>query len=774
MSEKNVKKSISETMSEMYDTMSSYELTKGWTDGDAGNLGNGPNVGTYQVGRTFIDAGGANQSYKSNFTRDDYEYYNGNEANPRTAQRKISLCMRAYDRVGIVRNVIDLMGDFTVKGITITHPNLAEDRFFKEWWEYIDGDMVSERFANYLYRIGNVPVTTTYGKVPVKIEKQWSSANAALPVAGRFTPGNNYLVTPQNPEDINITKTSYETRRIPLKYSFINPLILEVISPELAIFTGKTVLALRVNPAIAASIEILKTKYPSLTDADIKDLIPSPILSAVKQGKTLIGLDEDNIKIYFYRKDDWEVWAKPLVSAVLEDLIMFEKMKLTDMAALNGAISSIRLWNVGLVQGDNPQNWIIPTKAMISKVRDILAQNVGGGTMDFVWGPDLKFTESQTRLHEFLGAAKYQPILANIYDGLGVPLGAGAGANGKGLSNNFIAMQTFVERLEYGRRVLQNFWNEQIKKVQLAMGYSKPAIVTFDQINLGDDSTYKQALLGLVDRDILSNESVLENFGYEASIEKIRLKREQAKREGGKAPKKASPFHDPNKDPQQDMKNQFVQSGNVTPSQVGLDLPPPKPGEKTPNEVANEHKIAQDTNKGKFKPVGKAGRPNAAKDGKKRKQKRPPIQTKASTEFTNMTIWGNEAQKKISDIVTPQLLKAVYKKPNVRSLTTTEFEELEGYKFKLFSHAEPFTKIDPESVVLLTAKAEEAKVDVLAATKVMIATFMEQTQREPTVDEIRQLQSSGFALAYAPEIDSELDTVEGPTNTDLELTTELI
>ena len=81
-------------------------------------------------------------------------------------------------------------------------------------------------------------------------------------------------------------------------------------------------------------------------------------------------------------------------------------MKLADLAALDGAISSVRLWTLG----DFDQK-IVPTKAGLNEVRDILASNVGGGTMDLVWGPELKFTESQSQVYKFLGSEKYQPVL---------------------------------------------------------------------------------------------------------------------------------------------------------------------------------------------------------------------------------------------------------------------------------------------------------------------------------------------------------------------------
>ena len=84
-------------------------------------------------------------------------------------------------------------------------------------------------------------------------------------------------------------------------------------------------------------------------------------------------------------------------------------MKLADISALDGAISNIRLWSLG-----DLDNKILPTKAAINKLRNILASNVGGGTMDLVWGPELKFTESSTQVFRFLGKESMSLYLPNI------------------------------------------------------------------------------------------------------------------------------------------------------------------------------------------------------------------------------------------------------------------------------------------------------------------------------------------------------------------------
>jgi len=217
-------------------------------------------------------------------------------------------------------------------------------------------------------------------------------------------------------------------------------------------------------------------------------------------------------------------------------------MKLADLAALDGAISQIRLWRVGSLD-----HKIIPRRDVINKVRDILASNTGGGTMDLVWGPELDFKESQSQVYKFLGSEKYLPVLTSIYAGLGIPPTLTGASTSGGYSNNYVSLKTLIERLEYGRQLLTQFWQKEIEIVQKAMGFRFPAQIRFDSIILSDESAAKQLLINLADRAIISNETILERFGEMPEIEKTRIRREeQARRNDSVTPQKASPYHNPN------------------------------------------------------------------------------------------------------------------------------------------------------------------------------------------------------------------------------------
>ena len=136
-------------------------------------------------------------------------------------------------------------------------------------------------------------------------------------------------------------------------------------------------------------------------------------------------------------------------------------------------------------------------------------------------------------------------------------------------------------------------------------------------MSLADDATEKNLLLQLADRDIISHETILERFKEIPSVEKIRLKRELKDRDKEDAPNKAGPYHNPQKE--HELEKIGLQSGKVTPQDVGLetsvpdDILMPKPEPKAP--------IGGPPSEKKKKKEDKNGRPKFSTDTKPRKQR---------------------------------------------------------------------------------------------------------------------------------------------------------
>ena len=645
-----------------------------------------------------------NRSVRTSFLRSDYDNFRPGESVSNRQKRIIKQCMQAYDKVGIIRNVIDLMSDFASQGLAIVHPNKTIEKFYRKWWQEVGGVDRSERFLNYLYRTGNVVVRRRTDRINKQQERNLRNSLAA---------------------DVKIEPLKFLKREIPWSYDFLNPLAIDIKNNG-SYIVGKPEFLLNIS----------KNTYEQLVKTDnnpntILKTLPLDIQKRLQTGERKIPLDSDNVQMYYYKKDDWLLWANPMIYAILDDIIMLEKMKLADIAALDGAISNVRLWTVG-----DLDHKIIPTKAAINKLRDILASNVGGGTMDLVWGPELKFTESQSQVYRFLGSEKYQPVLTSIYAGLGIPPTLTGASSSGGYTNNYVSLKTLIERLEYGREVLSQFWRHEIKMVQKAMGFRLPAEIHFDSIVLSDEAAQKKLLMDLADRDIISQETLLERFREIPSIERVRVRREERERTNDvAAPKKASPYHNPQH--KQDvakiaMTKDVLDNGEYLES---LGLPPVSVEEPVKEEV---RKLPLDNEN--TEPVNENGRPKFSRDTQKRKEKRV---LPRSSDATAKTLWAMEAQAKISEIVSPVAL-AHFDKKNVRSLNKAEVDQLEHLKLCILTGMQPFMEIDEAVVKQLIdnkSKPSQAFHDLAQAKK---QDFIKSNKRDPNTSEMRFIYSATF------------------------------
>lgn len=687
-------------------------------------------VATTFTDRTFVDFD-TNISVRSDYGRQDYERFRPSDTTPKKQQDIIKMCMDVYQKVGLVRNVIDLMGDFGSQGIKLQHTVTATQNFYNKWWKKVSGSERSERFLNQLYRQGQVIIKKSYGKINIVDERRWRKGLGQ--------------------EDVKLEKQKTKTREIPLKYSFINPTSVEVVGGELSSYVGQPVLAMRVNPALRNILVNTHTSKKEISD-DIKKLIekiPPDIRQAITKGENIILLNRDKTDIYYYKKDDWSAWAYPMCHAILDDIIMLNKLKLADISALDGAIASVRLWTLGVI-GDSPQTTILPTKSAINKVRNILANNVGGGVLDLVWGPELSFTESNSQIWRWLGSDKYQYTINAIYEGLGIPPSLRGAASGSTNTGNFIGLNTLVKRLQYGRDRLVEFWTKEVEYVHKAMGFpGKPPEIVFDFMALADETAEKQLLINLWDRDIIPTETILELFGRLPTVEKSRVKKEYTERNHDNMPGKASPYHTP--EPQHEYKKILLQAGQVTPSEIGLILNERKKGETTrleqmeKSQLKLKDKDIQVRNQQKTQLPGVSGRPKNVQETKKRKPKPTERPSTKASEFVDIFLWANTAQEKIAEMVNFSLLYSLGKN-DMRKLTKEEFDSVERIKFDILCQFEPFEEISVESVSNKFSAGNKASNEIIGMVKMLKAQFVATNSRQPKKEELLQIYSSAFAL----------------------------
>lgn len=649
--------------------------------------------------RSYIDIE-PNISVRTDFSKNDYYRFRPLEQPGTQHLQSMAMSMNAYDKVGIIKNVIDLMGDFGSQGISLNHENKSIERFYRRWWHKVGGVERSERFLNNLYRCGNVVIYRRYAKLTATMRKQMTrSADIVVP-----------------------EKQAVITKHIPVVYDFLNPMTIDVVGGQAAAFAGRKRYKMRISRNVLRQMR---------ADKSLAGQLPDYLRRAIEGDKPEVELSQDDIRVFHYKKDDWSLWANPLVNPILDDIIMLEKMKLADMSALDGAISSIRLWRLG-----NLEHKILPSKGSINKLRDVLAANTGGGTMDLVWGPEIDFKESASQVYKFLGSEKYEPVLNSIYAGLGIPptLTGIAGQSG-GYTNNFISLKTLIDRLEYGRSLLNQFWQAEIEYIQKAMGFAKPATIHYDHMMLSDETAEKNLLVRLAEEDIISIETLRERIGEDNAIEEKRITQERKKRESGKIPPKASPYHNANME--SEYKKLALQRGEISITDV-VDIVPTAP------KIHNQEGSGNPNETKKVSPTPEGGRPKFQKDQEKRKRKEVKPKT-APTTTAEVIIWSQEAQRTISNLINPAIL-AQYGKTDLRSLTRSELTQLENIKFRVLCSLNPFEHINEQRVFDILnsgARIDSSFTELKAST---VASFLERNGRQPTVEDIRSINSTAYAF----------------------------
>lgn len=659
-----------------------------------------------------------NVSGRPGLLKSDYDAFRPEEAVPLVLKHILRRADQIYQKVGLVKNVIDLMGDFAVQGIRIVHPNKKIERFYKAWFKKINGKDRSERFVNNLYRVGNVVINRQTAKLNTKAINYMYKATAEAD-----------LLYPKLEDD------SMGKKEIPWKYTFIDPVYVDVLGGSLASFASQKIYGVMLPANLKRTINAPKNE----AEMNIVNQLPLDIIEAAKTRKPYL-LDPDKTLVFHYKKDDWQTWAYPMIYAIMDDITVLEKLKLADMCALDGAVSNIRIFKLG-----NLDHKIAPTKAAAAKLSAILSNNVGGGTMDLVWGPDIELIESKSTVHNFLGESKYTPHLNSVYAGLGIPPTLTGTYGAAGTTNNFISLKTLTQRLQYGRDVLVAFWEKEIELVQKAMGFKLPAKIEFDRMDLSNEDAEKALLIQLADRNIISDEHIQMRFGIDPTMEKYRITRENKERKNKKMTPKASPFFDANFET--NLKKIALQLGIATPSQVGLELMDKKRGEKNLLEMKLEN-TAPKTAPQSSGPTGVSGqgRPRNSKDSTQRKTKQFAPQTGAK-----IALWASSAQDSISKIMNPHLL-AFYNKSNMRQLSAEETKEVDTIKSKLLFSLKPLSNISEDSLLQSLGSINDKDIiEMNNGFKFWSNKMSSELDRVLSNDENKAIKASFYAAVYTDE-----------------------
>ena len=593
------------------------------------------------------------------------------------AHHKMGLCVSAYKGFGVAKNVIDLMANFAAEGLAIKHANPTVERFYKRWAEHVDlGGRVKD-ILRYYYKYGNVFVYTTNGVIDKHSYDRMRRARAKINQDGTI-PGFMAIADSNDPESDNRIKDaedelkkSISEREIPWRYTLLNPFQMELRGSK---FFGDSRWVFVLDEDTASKIKSnrlqYRSKYIDFLDessiglppefADLSQRLTSEAPENEQNDLRVADLDQKRLWTMHYMKDDHEDWADPLLWPVMADVFYKNKLRQMDISVCDSVINAVTIFKLGNLE----EGYIASTEAM-SRFAEFLRTPTYA--MNMVWNDSIDIVDSYPPVDKILGLAKYESVDRDILRGIGVPdtlLGGGGSSN---FSTGFLGVRTLLERLEEGRNVVIRWIKRQLQLIATIMGHRKLPDIRFGKMSLRDEKAEKQLVLGLLDRNIISIQSVLECFGENFEIEIQRMRDEQKIREKEDILVQHGPYTDP--------------MATLT-DEEAMD--------KEQNQAEKLARIKMEVNKMAKKKEGKGiNRPNGRPPGTKGVPQQNKRETKpkgmAFVEYEKARQKSFELVESIEKVVATFVLKSKGKKTK-RSLTKHESAGIEAITFVVASH----------------------------------------------------------------------------------------
>jgi hypothetical protein len=603
---------------------------------------------------------------------------------------RIAQCVLLYKTEGVVQTVVHLLADFVVENIDIVHADSTVHNFYQAWQTKVKLKKLLHRMVIDLLITGNVFIWTKLAKLKPENARDMKRGIAAQVIGdqlvvtlkdsklkGEYQKSVNVEIDDDDIkklQDLNdacvkvasagkvnemlqaATRNDEATTsdpfantvdtKIPWGYISLNPLQMQ---PRGSRFANEHywVMMLRQRDIAPLSkyltyryytdISTTKVNLPEIFKGKLK---PTTNKDATQQGYSAeLQLDETRLAVLQdVTKTDYEDWATPQIYPAWKE-VMFKRMmrqgEISAMEAIKHTVTLIKL-------GDTKEGFA-PTEAQIERVAAALAG--GGQTHHLVWDDLIEGQVLQPDFANIFNPDKYAQINKDIFTALGV---SETVMNGTGsYANSFLSIKLLLEKLQTIRAILEDWLKVELKKIADTMKFKRLPMISCGETNLRDENAERKLWLDLYDRGIVSDTSMLEEFGTNFDIELARQQQEKEVK----------------KDNNPDLLKQADTKKFTPPVMV-------KTGPFNRDQFANKPTPPP------FK--GKPGQGRPVKTGKPQTKKRntKPRGMGMASNFTKLYAFAQMAVARVTDLVTESVIDA-QKVKDVRSLSKAQKSNLD-------------------------------------------------------------------------------------------------
>ena len=471
------------------------------------------------------------------------------EDNPSDAQGKIKKAVEWYTNDPIVNKSISLLAQLANDSFRISSEDQDTENFFIQWWKDIGGsDFLSWFFLEY-FRSGNVPIfKTLIPYVPKKYDPDAppSTASEVSKISKRSTKARDDYYRAMKTYDAAIksynkgqaskrivnnaeralaaAQKTWVKNSIPGAYTILNPLSIEIVGPD-------DLPWLRV-PRLVINDDIKKAvQSPSKELKDVVSAIPQEVVKEIKKGVDKVILPEYLCSIITREKQPYETWALPLCAPAFDALAYKQELRTMDKHTVRGVRNRILKVTIG-----NDEYPVLDTKSLKQLAKEF---NNPSRNLTIFWNHTLGIEYIEPNL-ESLNIEKYEPVLEEIRTCFGIAKVL-TGNDGTSLGNSVVNLKGLVEVLAEAQKAFLSWFHQEATRISEAISLPKVPEAYFGQLNLKDENEYIRVLATLVDRQILSYETMVNTIGFHFPKELDRLKQEKVIREtdGVLVPQKA-------------------------------------------------------------------------------------------------------------------------------------------------------------------------------------------------------------------------------------------
>ncbi len=486
---------------------------------------------------------------------------------------RIAQCILLYKTEGVVQTVVHLLADFVVESVDIVHPDETVHNFYKSWATKVKLKRVIHRMILDLLISGNVFLWTKLAKlkptdakdmkrgmaaqligddlvvtmkssklkeehrtISVEVEddeiKKFNDLKAACEqhaTAGNVNEIMLKSATRNNPGTDSDPMPDDKETKIPWGYISLNPLQME---PRGSRFANEHYWVMMLNKRDMAPLsKFMSYRYYtdiSTTKINLPEIFKGK-LNPVAKDKQQTGyaaelqLDETRLSvIQDVTKADYEDWATPQIYPAHKEVMFKRMMRQGEISAMESLKHMITLIKVG-----DTKEGFAPTEAQLERVAAALAG--GSQTHHLVWDDLIEGQVLQPNLQNIFDPAKYEEINKDIYAALGISESVMTGQGS--YANSFLSIKLLLEKLETLRDIVEDWLRVELKKIADAMKFKRLPMIQWGLMSLRDENAERKLWLDLYDRGIVSDTTMLEQFGSDFDIELARQQVEKGVKE---------------------------------------------------------------------------------------------------------------------------------------------------------------------------------------------------------------------------------------------------